>query len=153
MTLKRLSLITTVVTLTIGTTSLLAKAENNTSKLNQLPILVAQVQTEIPPRFEKLNLTDKQKSQMTEIIQQGREDIEEILTPEQKQKFKRTIANGQRNRKAMRSLNLNEEQKDQIREIMESQRSEVEAILTDEQKQQLQELRPNFQRSGRRFNR
>lgn len=153
MRLKKLSLIATAVTLSIAATPLLAKAENNTTIPRNQTIQVAQAQTEIPPRFQKLNLTGEQKSQITEIIQEGREEIQEILTPAQQQKLKRTIARGQRKPKAMRSLNLSGEQKEQIQEMMQSQRSKIESILTDEQKQELQELRPNFQQGDRRFNR
>ena len=144
MKLKKISFTTTVIALTIAATPLLAKAENNTKIPDNLPIQVAQAQTKIPPRLEKLNLTEKQKSQVAEIVQQGREEMKEILTPEQQEKFKSMNESGQRNRKAFRSLNLSGEQKEQVREFMQSQKSEIESVLTDEQKQELQELGPNF---------
>ena len=153
MKLKKISLIATAITLTITAAPLLAKAENNTKIPGELPIQVAQVQTQIPPEFQKINLTDNQKSQLTEIFQQNREEIKQILTPQQQQKLKRMSASGQNKRNALRSLNLSRNQRDQIREIMQSQRSEIESILTDQQKQELQELRPNFQRTGGRFRR
>ncbi len=153
MKIKKISLIITAVTLSLATTPLVAKAQSEIKIPQVKPIQVAQIPTEVPPRLQKLNLTDNQKSQIIEVVQQGRQEIQDILTPKQQQKFKRAIANGREKRQALRSLNLSNDQKREVKAVIQSQRSEIESILTDEQKEDLQELKSNFPRGARLFNR
>ena len=151
---KKISLIITAITLSVATTPLVAKAQSEIEVPQVAPIQVAQIPTEVPPKYEKLNLTDNQKSQIIEVVQQGREEIQDILTPKQQQKFKRAIANGREKRKALRSLNLSNNQKRKLKAVMQSQKSEIESILTDEQKEDLEELKSNSpRRRARLFNR
>ena len=151
---KKISLIITAITLSVATTPLVAKAQSEIEVPQVAPIQVAQIPTEVPPRLQKLNLTDNQKSQIIEVVQQGRQEIQDILTPKQQQKFKRAIANGREKRKALRSLNLSNNQKRKLKGVMQSQKSEIESILTDEQKEDLEELKSNSpRRRARLFNR
>ncbi|KAF3883910.1 MULTISPECIES: Spy/CpxP family protein refolding chaperone [Nostocales] len=144
MKIKHLSLIAGAIALTLTATSWAVNAET----LSSSPFVVAQEQ----PRdmkgkgpWAKLGLTDAQKTQLQEIRRNTREEIDKILTEEQRARLKNAMENrdGKRGgwRSVMNSLNLSDEQKTQIREVKRAQRTKMEAILTDEQKAQLDEYK------------
>jgi Spy/CpxP family protein refolding chaperone len=84
-----------------------------------------------------LDLTAQQQTQLTELRQQTRAEVEQILTPEQREQFKTVQLEMQNLRSAIAALNLTPQQKDQIRQILFSARTEFSSILTPEQRQQL----------------
>ena len=90
-------------------------------------------------KFDQLNLTDAQKAQMQQIRESTRQQMDAILTDEQKQQM--SAARQQRQKP---NLNLTEDQKAKMKAIRESAKTQMEAILTDEQKQKLQELRASW---------
>ncbi|KYC43505.1 P pilus assembly/Cpx signaling pathway, periplasmic inhibitor/zinc-resistance associated protein [Scytonema hofmannii PCC 7110] len=141
MKLKNLSLIAGAIALTLTATSLAVNAETTSSS----PFLVAQEQPrEMRGPWKKLGLTDAQKTQLKDIRRVTREEIDKILTEEQRAQLMTTMKNqnGKRGwRGAMASLNLSNEQRTQIREVMRSQKAKMEAILTTEQKAQLDQYK------------
>ncbi len=141
MKLKNLSLIAGAIALTLTATSLAVNAEMTSSS----PFLVAQEQPrEMRGPWKKLGLTDAQKTQLKDIRRVTREEIDKILTEEQRTQLKNAMQNqnGKRGwRGAMASLNLSDEQRTQIREVMRSQKAKMEAILTTEQKAQLDQYK------------
>ena len=145
MNLKRISLILATV-LTVGTAGA-AFANVQTSSNNSVVISRAKGQG----KLQRLNLTEEQKTQMQQIKQSARAEMQKILTPEQLEKLQAAKANGQKKRGVWRSLNLSDEQKAELKKIRQSKKSQMEAILTDEQKQQWQEMRENYK--NRRGNR
>lgn len=88
----------------------------------------------------KIGTNRRTKTQLQEIRRNTREEIDKILTEEQRARLKNAMENrdGKRGgwRSVMNSLNLSDEQKTQIREVKRAQRTKMEAILTDEQKAQ-----------------
>ncbi|MBD2388490.1 Spy/CpxP family protein refolding chaperone [Cylindrospermum sp. FACHB-282] len=124
------------------------------------PLLVAQA-TEKGP-WQKLNLTDAQKSKLQAIRQSTRAQIDQILTPEQKAQMEKLKAEyqgqrgqgqrpqqrGEGGKKGFAALNLSEAQKAQIKKIMESSKQQTEAVFTPEQLQQMKQFRENAR--GRR---
>lgn len=94
-------------------------------------------------KFEQLNLTDAQRAQIQQIREAARQQMDEVLTPAQREQMR--IAREQRQKP---NLNLSEEQKAKMRAIRENSRIQMEAVLTSEQKQKLQEMR--LQRQQRR---
>jgi len=112
-----------------------------------------------PPKmgriFSQLDLTDAQKSQLERIRDETREQIRNILTPEQRTAVESAISNGQRPREAMRAANLSQEQREQVRSIHRATREKMKNVLTPEQRQQLEQMRQsrreNRQREGNRF--
>ncbi|NMG10570.1 P pilus assembly/Cpx signaling pathway, periplasmic inhibitor/zinc-resistance associated protein [Brasilonema sp. UFV-L1] len=92
----------------------------------------------VPPGLE---LTQEQKTKLTEVQQSTRSKIESILTQEQKEQLKVAVEQNKDQRGVLQNLNLSSEQKTQIQEIMQSQREQLSNIFTSEQKQQLQQLR------------
>lgn len=86
--------------------------------------------------FKELNLTDAQKAQMKQIHDSTRQQIDAILTSDQKEQMR--LAKQQRQRP---NLNLSADQKAKIKQIRQNAKSQMDALLTAEQKQKLQELR------------
>ncbi|MDJ0796363.1 MAG: Spy/CpxP family protein refolding chaperone [Calothrix sp. MO_167.B12] len=106
------------------------------------PQIVAQV-----PQItflESLELTAAQKAQFAEIRQNTRAEIQNILTPQQQEKFQTITANMDRRIEAFRALNLSESQKSQVWNILQSKKSQIQAILTPEQRQKVRALRQNW---------
>lgn len=70
----------------------------------------------------------------TEILPQ----LEEIFSPDQREKFKTDIANGTSFRKAFKSLTLTPEQKSQVKDLLSGvTKKDAFAALTPDQKKQL----------------
>jgi periplasmic protein CpxP/Spy len=145
MKIKHLSLVAGAIALTLTTTSLAVNAETTSSS----SFLVAQEQ----PRgrkgiWQELGLTDAQKTQIQEIRRNSREEINKILTEEQRAQLAQ-VKNSMQNQSSRRggwksmmdSLNLSEEQKTQIREVKRSQKAQIEAVLTEEQREQFKKIR------------
>jgi periplasmic protein CpxP/Spy len=86
-----------------------------------------------------LNLTPEQEAQFTQLRENTAAQIEQILTPEQQQKFRTLKTQVESVRQSFAQLNLTPEQRQQIREVMRSNRPEIEQILTEEQRQQIRD--------------
>lgn len=96
-----------------------------------------------PPRQQNwLNLTPEQETKMRQIRQAAREQMDSILTPEQRTTLETARLNRQNPRQAFESLNLTDEQKTRIEQVRRSSREQMDAILTPEQRQQMQQRRP-----------
>lgn len=106
-------------------------------------------------KWAKLNLTDAQKQQMSQIKKETHDKIQAILTQEQRaqmetMKQNRQAQNGQGQarqgrRGGMASLNLTDDQKASIKAIMQEQKSRMEQVLTPEQRQQMEQMRSQWQ--------
>jgi protein CpxP len=83
----------------------------------------------------RLNLTDAQKTQIKQIHESARTQINGILTPDQQTKIQQ--AKQQHTRP---QLNLTDDQKAKIRAIKQNSQSQIKALLTPAQQQQLQQL-------------
>jgi len=95
--------------------------------------------------MSQLNLSDDQKSQIKQIRENARTQMENLLTAEQKQQLQTAIAQGKPLPEALESLHLTEAQQTQEREIMKSSHEQMQGILTAEQQQKLQEFRQSHQ--------
>ena len=98
-----------------------------------------------PPFAEELNLTAEQQAQLEQIRENKHSQIEQILTPQQREQFQQLQEQRQRHREGMRALNLTEEQRNQMREIHESTRELMQNVLTEEQREQMRQMRGNRQ--------
>ncbi len=92
-------------------------------------------------RMEKIGLTTEQKDRVAQIKNNTRQQIEGILTEEQKSQYQNAFAAGKKPREAMQSANLSTEQKEKMKELRRSQREQISQLLTPEQKQKLREQR------------
>lgn len=156
MKLKNLYLIAGAIALSLSATPFIVNAQQ-----------IAQTPTQVKPArngpFERLGLTDSQKTQIKEIRRNSRAQMEAILTPEQKQQLeaakqerqgqpRQARGQGERPKKGWASLNLTEEQKTKMREIKESEKNQIQAILTPQQQQQLKEFQDNMRSRRQRPN-
>ncbi|MBD0268824.1 MAG: Spy/CpxP family protein refolding chaperone [Cyanobacteria bacterium Co-bin8] len=88
----------------------------------------------------RLNLTTEQQAQMDSIRQAERQQVDAILTAEQRERLETARTNRENPRQVLESLGLTETQKTQMQAVRESAREQMNAILTQEQLQQLQQL-------------
>lgn len=93
--------------------------------------------------MDRLNLTASQKTQMQQIRQNTKAEVDAYL---QSQGI--TVPQGQKPGKGMRSLNLSEAQKAQIKAIHEKGKQQVQALLTPEQKAMMQQRRGEMKNRG-----
>lgn len=93
--------------------------------------------------FKDLNLTDAQKAQMKVLRESARNEMQQILTADQKAILAAAKKEGKKGdrRAIMKSLNLTDAQKAQMKTLRQQQRAKVEAILTPEQKAKLEQKR------------
>lgn len=89
----------------------------------------------------RLNLTEEQKEQMKLIKQAEREQMNNILTDEQKARLEAAKGNRENMRQVLSSLNLTAEQQAQIQEVRRASQEKMKAILTPEQLQQMEQFR------------
>ncbi|MEA5569842.1 P pilus assembly/Cpx signaling pathway, periplasmic inhibitor/zinc-resistance associated protein [Calothrix sp. UHCC 0171] len=92
---------------------------------------------------QELGLTDSQKSQLAQIRQNTKAEIDKVLTPEQRQQRQAAYQNREGRRNGKAKLNLSDAQKAQIKQIMQSSKAQMDSVLTPEQKQKLEQLRQN----------
>lgn len=83
----------------------------------------------------RLGLTDAQRSQIEQIRSASRQQMDAVLTSEQKEQLR--LARQQRQKP---NLNLSEQQKARIAAIRQDTKNKMDAVLTAQQKQQLQQL-------------
>lgn len=101
----------------------------------------------LPPQaLESLNLTEQQQAELDTLQANVRDQLEDILTADQRTSLQTSLDSGTPFRQAVRSLNLSEDQKQQARSIMQASRDDFQAVLTEEQQQQLQAARGDRRR-------
>lgn len=125
--------------LLVGTVSLALSAAT-------IPAVFAQSNTPTAPKERHqqnwLNLTPEQQTRMQQIKQAERQQMDNILTAEQKTRLETARANRENPRQVFESLNLTDEQKAKMEEVRRASKEQMDAILTPEQRQQLQQRRP-----------
>lgn len=91
-----------------------------------------------------LNLSPDQKAKIKRIRETSRDQIQGLLTTEQKAKWLEAKKQGVKVKDIMQSLNLSADQKAKIREIKKTARAQMNDLLTVEQRQQIRQRRsPN----------
>lgn len=123
--------------------------------LSAPPVLATEVATtgvvqvaQTPQRrgfWSELNLTPEQRQRIAQIRANARQQMQQVLTPEQRRLWQQAQNQppGER-RKFMKALNLTEAQKEQMRLIRANTRRQIEAVLTPEQRQQLEARRQQW---------
>jgi periplasmic protein CpxP/Spy len=97
------------------------------------------------PILSGIELTQQQEDQLAQARRQVRSEIEAIVSPEQKNRFKTALERGDGLRAAIAAMNLSSDQKVQVRQVLQASRSTFSSILTAEQRQQLrQNVRSRF---------
>ncbi len=97
---------------------------------------------------QELSLTPEQRERIRQIRESAKQQMQAILTPEQRAQLETARQQGQRPQR----LNLTEQQRQQMQQIRESTRQQVEAVLTPEQRARAEQLRQQRQqRRQQRF--
>jgi exopolysaccharide biosynthesis protein len=86
--------------------------------------------------MNKLNLSDTQKAAIKKIRESSRQQMEAILSQDQKDQMKLARQNHQRPK-----LNLSDDQKTKLKAIHDDAERQILAQLNEDQKQQYQQLR------------
>lgn len=132
---KLLTILGTTATLIFITGLSIPSQARQTFTPSSQPVLLTQ------RKLSTLNLTTEQQTQMRQIKESARAQIENILTEEQKNRWRTATEGGEKNRQIWSSLNLTSEQQAQIQSIREDSKQKMKAILTPEQQQQLEQRR------------
>ena len=74
------------------------------------------------------NLTQAQRTELQQVTNNARSQIEAVLTPEQQTEFQNALNDGQKMKTAVRNLSLSSEQQSQLDEIMQSAKQQKRAI-------------------------
>jgi Spy/CpxP family protein refolding chaperone len=84
-------------------------------------------------RLNDLNLTSEQKTKLDQLRSATKAQMDEVFTPEQRQKLQEIKSQRQANRAGRERLNLTPEQKAQLKAIHQNTRAKMKALLTPEQ--------------------
>lgn len=117
-----------------------------------MPVAFAQTNAPAAPPSRQqnwLNLTPEQQTKMQQIRQAEREQINSILTTEQRGILENARQNRQNPRQVFESLNLTDEQKTRLEQVRRRSREQMDAILTPEQRQQMQQRRQSRPQGAR----
>ena len=116
--------------------------------ISAAPILTAHAQSSAPvaPRAgqrmqNRLNLTTEQKAKLKTIRDNTRQQIEGVLTSDQRAKLQGEQGQGMKRIQNWKSLNLSDDQKAKIKQIREAARSQMDAVLTSEQRSQREQYK------------
>lgn len=134
---KLLTILGTTATLIFITGLSIPSQARQTLPSSSQPMLLTQ------GKQSKLNLTPEQQTQMRQIGESTRAQIENILTEEQKNQLRTAKEGGENRRQIWSSLNLTSEQQAQIQSIRQESQQKMKAILTPEQQQQLEQMQQN----------
>ncbi len=91
---------------------------------------------------QELNLTPEQQAQIRQIREASKQQMQSVLTAEQRTQLETARQQGQRPR-----LNLSEQQRQQMQQIRESTKQKIEAVLTPEQRARAEQLRQQRQQN------
>jgi protein CpxP len=112
--------------------------------------------------WQKLGLTDAQKTRLKEIRSNTRAEMDKVLTTEQKEQLKAAMqarkeqrsqgqggeGRGQWKKNGGANLNLTADQKARMREIKELSKRQIDEVLTPAQREQLKQM--SAERASRR---
>ena len=100
-------------------------------------------------RFSELNLTPQQQTQIEQIRENAKSQMQNLLTAEQQQLFETLREQGRKKGQGMRQMNLSAEQREQMRSLRQSTREQVRNVLTPEQQDQLRQKMETRRGRGR----
>jgi periplasmic protein CpxP/Spy len=109
-------------------------------------IAAQSTQTKAGP-MNGVKLTDVQRAKMQEIRQRSAQQINGLLRPDQKDKYKAARQQGLSQQKALQSLGLDSSQKTQIKKIMQAARQDIQKVLTPEQVEQIRQNKGKGQKA------
>ena len=79
---------------------------------------------------DKENLTQAQQTQLEQVKNNARSEVEAVLTSQQQGQLQSALEDGQKMRSALANLNLSQQQQNEINEIMQVAKEEKRAIYS-----------------------
>ncbi|MEO1378215.1 MAG: hypothetical protein AAFW70_28865 [Cyanobacteria bacterium J06635_10] len=137
MKLKKLSLFAGAIAIAFSITPLAANAQVNSNA----PQRVSQAKPQNPP---DLKLSQKQIGEINKIRTNTRTKIQNVLTPEQRQKIQTDLQAGKNARQVFASIQFTQKQQNELKTIMEDSQKQMEGVLNATQKKTLNEWRSNL---------
>ncbi len=134
MKLKKLSLLAGAIAVAFSITPLAANAQVNSNA----PQRVAQANRPSPP---DLKLSQAQINKITQIRSQARDQIQAVLTAEQRTKIQTDLQAGKPPQQVFASIQFTEKQQKELGNIMGESQKNMEDVLTAQQKKILNEWR------------
>ncbi|MEB3215101.1 MAG: hypothetical protein VKN72_02430 [Nostocales cyanobacterium 94392] len=136
MKLKKLSLFAGAFAVAFSITPLAANAQVNPNA--NAPQRVSQATPQNPP---ELKLSQQQINKINEIRSTTRNKIQNVLTPQQRQKIQTDLQAGVNPQQVFASIQFTQQQQSQLQNIMVTSQKEMEGVLTPQQKQTLEKWR------------
>ncbi|HEY9603089.1 MAG TPA: hypothetical protein V6C85_15855 [Allocoleopsis sp.] len=95
--------------------------------------------TQLFPILSGVELTAQQKIQLAELATDAQSQLEQIVTPDQRDKFRSTLASGKGFGEAFAAMNITPDQQSKVQNLMLSTRSKLVSTFTQEQRQKILE--------------
>ena len=89
---------------------------------------------------QKLNLSADQQTQLSQLRQDTRTKLEDLLTSDQRSHLETAMAQGDALPNVVRSLHLTTEQRNQGRQILQESRQKAASVFTADQKKQMRQM-------------
>jgi len=93
--------------------------------------------TQLFPVLSGVELTAQQKIQMAELATDTQSQLEQIVTPDQREKFRATLASGKGFGEAFAAMNITPDQQSKVQSLMLSTRTKLVSTFTQEQRQKI----------------
>lgn len=106
------------------------------AQLNRRPAGFSRSQ---PALMQALDLSTQQKVQLAQLMKQLQNQVQAVLTAEQKSQLQTALQNGSNLSDAIAAVDLSDAQKTEIRNLVKASRNQFANLLTPEQKQQLRQ--------------
>lgn len=135
MKLKKLSLLAGAVAVALSVTPLAANAQVNSNA----PQRVAQANNRPSP--PDLKLSQQQIQKITQIRSKTRDQIQAVLTKQQRDKIQTDLQAGKNPQQVFASIQFTQKQQEELRNIMVGSQGEMEDVLNAKQKKILNEWR------------
>jgi Spy/CpxP family protein refolding chaperone len=130
-TLASFGAIAAMSTAAIVMTPVVVKAQSPTASFSAL--------TQLFPILSGVELTAQQKIQIAELATDTQSQLEQIVTPDQRDKFRATLSSGKGFDEAFAAMNITPDQQSKVQSLMLSTRTKLVSTFTQEQRQKILE--------------
>lgn len=118
-------------TAAIVMTPVVVKAQSPTDSISAI--------TQLFPILSGVELTAQQKIQMAELATDTQSQLEQIVTPEQRDKFRAALSSGKGFGEAFAAMSITPDQQSKVQSLMLSTRTKLVSTFTPEQRQKILE--------------
>lgn len=105
----------------------------------QSPVGSFSALTQLLPILSGVELTAQQKIQLAELATDTQSQLEQIVTPDQRDKFRAALSSGKGFDEAFAAMSITPDQQSKVQTLMLSTRSKLVSTFTQEQRQKILE--------------